>query len=131
MNFSSSVVLWIVHYTPRTRRLTPDMMLSRHFFYLLVLLLSVAIVCVATDAITDEERNAKIVARAAEIEASLNAQLAADNDEAQSEAASTASGENGGAAAAKSEGKNAASVSSVWMSVPLLIVVTLANVLVY
>ncbi|ORC83771.1 uncharacterized protein TM35_000581340 [Trypanosoma theileri] len=109
------------------------MMLSRRFFYLLALLLSVAIVCVATDTITDEERAAKIAARAAEIEASLNAQLAADNDEGQSEAVSTASGasgENGGAAAAKSEGKNAASVSSVWMSASLLIVVTLANVLV-
>ncbi|ORC83355.1 uncharacterized protein TM35_000741020, partial [Trypanosoma theileri] len=71
MNFSSSVVLWIVHYTPRTRKLTPDMMLSRRFFYLLALLLSVAIVCVAADVTS-------IVDKAtAEVEAQVDASRAA------------------------------------------------------
>ncbi|ORC82509.1 uncharacterized protein TM35_000901070 [Trypanosoma theileri] len=150
MNFSSSVVLWIVHYTPRTRKLTPDMMLLRRFFYLLALLLSVAIVCVAAGATNDLERMAaehqkhvdEIKKKTADVEAKFNAQLgsirtppeatriAADNEKALREAGITISGENGGAAGAKSEGKNAASVSSVWMSASLLIVVTLAFILV-
>ncbi|ORC82514.1 uncharacterized protein TM35_000901120, partial [Trypanosoma theileri] len=123
-------------------------------------LLSVAIVCVAADvtsivdkataeveaqvdasraaaakAVADAQATALAAARSAadsagNLTAADVARIAADNEKVLRGAGIAISGENGGAAGAKSEGKNAASVSSVWMSASLLIVVTLANVLV-